>query len=115
MPNDCWNNLTITGVREEIDRFVANEFIGAPAWAYTIQHRGVEGIQFRLWSSSFPDYVWLEGLLVRYNTLWIKNVWQEEGGRAGIWVGGVEKGIRHFEWEDLCLEEKAHRFRQSAT
>ena len=47
----------------------------------------------------------------RYNTLWIKNVWQEEGGRAGIWIGDVEKGVQQFDWEDLCLEERAERFR----
>ena len=112
MPNDCWNEMTVTGTQEEIVQFAATEFIEAPDWALTVHVRGVEGIQFRVWSNNGrPDYDWLEGLLVQYQSLWVKNVWREEGGRAGVWIGSRLSGVRRFEWDDLCLEERAHRFR----
>ena len=67
MPNDCWNEMTVTGTQEEIAQFAATEFVEAPAWAFTVHVRGVEGIQFRVWSNDGrPDYDWLEGLLVQY-------------------------------------------------
>ena len=116
MPNDCWNNLTITGTSKEIDEFFATEVCDVPAWVFTIQRRGVEGIQLRMWSDDGrPHYEWLESLLVQYPSCWIKNVWHEEGGKAGVWIGSKQNGIRQFEWDDLCLEERAHRFRQSST
>jgi len=111
MPNDCWSNLVVTGASEEIERFLANEFVGIPDWAFVIQQRGIEAIKFKLWSPSIPDYMWLEGLLINYNTLWIKNIWNEEGGMGGIWIGSNQGGIRTFQWEDMCIEEWAHRFR----
>jgi len=115
MPNDCWNEMTVTGTQEEIDQFATAEFVEAPAWALTVHSRGAEGIQFRLWSNDgMPDYDWLKGLLVQYQSLWIKNVWQEEGGKAGVWIGSRLNGISRFEWDDMCLEEKAHRFRPAA-
>jgi hypothetical protein len=115
MPNDCWNEMTVTGTQEEIAQFAAIEFIEAPAWAFTIEHRGPEGIQFRVWSSNGrPDYDWLEGLLIQYQSLWVKNVWREEGGRAGVWIGSRAGGVRRFEWDDMCLEERAYRFRQAS-
>ena len=116
MPNDCWNEMTITGASGELVQFVAHELAGIPDWALTFQRRGIEGIQFRLWSNDgMPEYGWLEGLLVQYPSFWSKNVWCEEGGKAGVWIGSRAGGVRRFEWDDMCLEEKAHRFRASVS
>jgi hypothetical protein len=57
----------------------------------------------------------LNGLLEKYPQCWVKNVWQEEGGLAGVWVGVVddetgEKKIQEMRWNDLCLEQKVYFF-----
>ena len=103
--------MTVTGTKDDISRFFVEEFEGVPDWAREIYVKGEEGIQFRIWSRWRPDFEWLEGLLSKYPSLWIKNLWQEEGGLAGVWVGSEEKGIKRLEWEDMCIEENAHRFR----
>ena len=103
--------MTVTGTKDDISRFFVEEFEGVPDWAHEIYVKGEEGIQFRIWSRWRPDFEWLEGLLSKYPSLWIKNLWQEEGGLAGVWVGSEEKGIKRLEWEDMCIEENAHRFR----
>ena len=111
MPNDCWNKITVTGSKEDIDRFYKEEFEGVPEWALEIYVSGVEGLQFKLWSRWQPDFHRLEGLLEKYPSIWLKNVWCEEGGLAGVWVGSLEKGIQRLEWEEMCNEELDYRFR----
>jgi hypothetical protein len=114
MPNECWNTITLTGVKEEIDLFVMKEFKDVPEWAHKIIHRGEEGILFRIWSRWEPDYKWLEGLLQQYTSFWIKNSWHEEGGGEGVWIGQLVEGvpsIKRMEWYGMCIEEAAHRFR----
>ena len=110
MPNDCWNRMTLVATKEDIDRFLTEEFIDVPEWAYEIYVKGVEGLQFKLWSRWQPDFQWLEGLLIKYPSMWIKNFWQEEGGLAGVWVGSSKKGVKRLQWEDMCIEENAIRF-----
>lgn len=114
MPNECWNTITVTGVKEEIDLFAETEFKDVPEWALKIVYRGVEGIFFRMWSRWEPDYKWLEGLLTKYPSCWVKNIWSEEGGGEGVWVGCVKEGapeIHRMEWAGMCIEEAAERFR----
>ena len=111
MPNDCWNRMTVTGTKDVIDLFFVEEFKGVPEWAHEIFVKGVEGLQFKLWSRWQPDFEWLEGLLIKYPGIWVKNLWYEEGGLAGVWIGSAEKGIKRLDWEDVCIEENAHRFR----
>lgn len=118
MPNDCWNSMTVTGSEEDIKRFQKEDFKQTngepiPEWALKILHKGNEGLMFRLWSRWQPDFKWLEGLLDKYPSLWIKNVWDEEGGDEGVWVGTKRSGeikIQRLEWEGMCIEEKACRF-----
>jgi hypothetical protein len=106
--------MTVTGTEEDVGRFYVEEFKEVPEWAYEIYVKGVEGIQFRLWSRWQPDFAWLEGLLQKYPSLWVKNIWHEEGGTAGVWIGGGAKdGIKRLEWDDMCDEENAHRFREA--
>ena len=111
MPNDCWSQITITGKKYLVDRFFADEFNEIPSWAHEIFVKGEEGLQFKLWSRWNPDFDWLEGLLTKYPGIWVKNIWQEEGGLAGVWIGSEEKGIKRLEWEDMCIEENSYRFR----
>ena len=116
MPNDCWNHLTITASKEELTQILDDErFKAAPEWALKIKDRGVQGVVLNLWSRWQPDFEWLEGLIEKYKTAWIKNQWNEEGGCAGIWIGSMrtgEKIIKELDWEDLCLEEGSYLFRK---
>jgi hypothetical protein len=111
MPNDCWNKITVRATKEDMDRFSEEEFKDVPEWAYEIYVKGVEGMQFKLWSRWHPDFDWLESLLKKYPSMWVKNIWHEEGGLAGVWVGSEEDGIKRLEWNDMCSEENAHVFR----
>jgi len=110
MPNDCWNKMTVTGSDEDIDKFVLEEFKDVPEWAHEIQVRGKGGLMFRLWSRWLPDYDWLNGLLVKYPSLWVKNQWYEEGGNAGVWIGSKDE-VKRLEWFEMCIEENYYRFR----
>ncbi|NBW09179.1 MAG: hypothetical protein EBR82_14265 [Caulobacteraceae bacterium] len=114
MPNDCWNHLTITANVNELTDIMSG-FKFAPEWANKIFEQGVEGVYMKLWSRSMPDFEMLEHLITKYPSCWIKNEWSEEGGKAGVWVGTMrsgEKKVSKLEWDDMCLEERMHRFRK---
>jgi len=106
MPNDCWNAMIITGSKDDITQFIENELRHVPDWALRIKEQGLCALSFDLWSRWSVDTKWLEGLLNRYSSLWIKNHWKvAEIGTAGLWVGSRAEGIRHFEWTEPCLQE----------
>ena len=114
MPNDCWNIITVTGSKDDIDRFFLEEFKNEnPVYPHKIYRKGVEGLDFRMWSPWEPDFEWLEKVIKKYPSIWVKNLWHEEGGLAGIWIGSVKGGIKRFDWEDMCIEEEVHRFQSS--
>ncbi len=121
MPNDCWNNLTIIGSKEDIARYAAKELKKMdgqtiPEWAIKVECVGSRGIIYKVWSRWQPEFHWLEGLLDKYPSLWIKDEWSEEGGYEGVWVGTVKEGekvIQRMEWMGLCLEERASFFEPS--
>ena len=114
MPNDCWNNITIKATNEQIRTILTSEFTNVPAWAFTLFQVGQEVLYFKLWSRWSPDRDFMDKLLNTYAGIWIKNVWDEEGGVAGVIVG--TKGyLRSFDWEEGCIEEWAHRQREDPT
>lgn len=106
--------MTVAGTKEEIDRFFLEEFKDVPASAHEIYVRGVEGLKFKILSPWNPNFEWLEELLRKYPSIWVKNIWHEEGGLAGIWIGSLKSGIERFDWDDMCIEEEALRFRSIA-
>lgn len=115
MPNDCWNHLTITANADELTNII-NGFKDVPEWAIKIFEQGVEAVYMKLWSAWTPDFAMLENLLAKYPSCWIKNEWSEEGGKAGVWIGTMlsgEKQISRMEWDDMCIEERMHRFRSA--
>lgn len=85
------------------------------AFDYKVVQKGKRGVALRFTTAWSPPVGILRTLLQDYPDLWIKCEWKEEGGYAGVWVGhgrtsGEGPEIRHFEWEDLCLEEAAEAF-----
>ena len=71
------------------------------------------GIIVKIWTRNQPDYTFLEHLLEKYKEVHIKNIWTEEGGYGGAWVGSYDykKGetkIQNFKWDELCIEGGYH-------
>jgi hypothetical protein len=113
MTNDCWNHLTITANVLELAN-IMNGFMYLPDGSFNIFEQGKEAVHMKLWSRWTPDFEMLEGLLSKYPSCWIKNEWSEEGGKAGVWIGTMRSGkkqISRLEWDDMCIEERMHRFR----
>jgi hypothetical protein len=116
MPNWCWNHITVTGERAVLDDLMKDDNLqGIPDEFFSKKASG-QGIEiFNMGSRWEPEYEWLESLLDKYPDIWIKNMWSEEGGREGVWIGtnrGEQKEIKRLEWEGMCIEEEAHRFRK---
>lgn len=123
MPNDCWNNVTITcknkEITDELNNLINNELKYKKDDKYIYNESvdmikcGTRGIIFKLWSSWNPNYEWFESLLDKYPNCWIKNEWSEEGGTAGVWIGFVNnnnKIIKKLIWDDLSLEDMYYLF-----
>lgn len=108
MPNDCWNEIVITGDSDDIKKF-HEEFRDIPEWALEMKIKKELIVQFRIWSRWIPDFPWLEGLFDKYPSLWVKNIWHEEGGKAGIWVGKKDN-VKTLEWDDISIEEQYFKF-----
>lgn len=108
MPNDCYNKVTITS-RIGINDFL-HEIETLPH--IRIEKKGKYGICFEYISAWTEDYEWLESFLEKYPSCWIKNVWNTEKGKAGIWIGyfNVETRIKVLEWEDLSREDEHYFF-----
>lgn len=115
MPNWCWNHITITGERAVLDTLMKDENlfskdINDERISNETSGQGIE--VFNMASRWLPEYQWLESLLDKYPDIWIKNVWYEEGGNEGVWIGtnrGEQKEIKRLEWEGMCIEEEHHR------
>jgi len=112
MPNDCWNNMTfISEVNSEELTVLFNNEIKAknsPEDKLIINYKGSNGIKIQLWSAWGADNEWLNTLVEKYPKCWIKNDWYEEGGGAGIFIGGFLNGKKQEtiikEWDELPIE-----------
>lgn len=118
MPNDCYNNLTITSFDNptELHTLIQNEFMNDDHIYHEtikVSKKGQRGISLTQYTAWNPDFQWLESLITKYPTCWIKNEWIEEGGNAGVWIGFMKNNnpvIKHLEWDDLCLEADSYCF-----
>lgn len=125
MSTDCTNTITIiSGDADDLDEFIQNELQiheddddhadGEYEFVENVVKRGRNGIQFEYITSSAPPLEWLQEVLGRYPSFWIKNEWNEEGGKAGVWLCSVgendEQIVKSFEWIDLCLEARQFFF-----
>ena len=116
MPNDCWSNMTFVcqSDPEQLSELYKKEFEEQeiPKRCLNIHYKGENGIRLSLWSRWGPDNTWLVGLLEKYPKCWIKNDWYEEGGGAGIFIGGYLNGKQQEtiieEWDELCIDGVAH-------
>ena len=125
MVNDCYNTITITSDNKiTMDNLYNKYFKKKLLKEGTLKDyekgriklidKGHSGLLIKLWSPNEPDYNLLNELLENYN-IWLKNIWKEEGGDAGIYIGykdtNNKKIIKEFRWYDLCIESANHHFR----
>lgn len=67
----------------------------------------VVGYEFR----NLPIYQYLEKMLTKYHTCWIKNTFSTENGYCGMWVGhynGDKMYIQKLNWKEPSDEELYH-------
>lgn len=114
MPNDCWNRIVVKATATQIQSIRAEDFHGIPDWALKVQQVGRGAIVFRLWSPNAPAEDFLTTLFAKYEGIWLKNDWNEEGGMAGIIVG-TRGDIARLDWDEGCIEEWDHRLRKEET
>jgi hypothetical protein len=112
MPNDCWNTITLKATNEQIREILTTEFTDVPPWAFRILQVGHEALICKLWSAWRPDKSRINNLLNKYNGLWVKDEWTEEGGLAGVIVG-TSQDLQDFSWDEGCIEEWGHRLREA--
>ncbi len=110
MPNDCWNRITVKATAAHIQRIRTEEFRDVPAWALDVQQVGRGALVFRLWSRNVPAVDFITTLFEKYEGVWLKNEWIEEGGMAGVIVG-TRDNVARLDWNEGCIEEWDHRLR----
>jgi hypothetical protein len=108
MPNECYNHITITS-RLGVDHFM-HDIEKLPN--VSINKCGKYAVRFEYVTACTADYIWLDSFLDKYASVWIKNIWNAEDGKAGVWIGyfNDDKYIKVLEWEDLSLEEEHYYF-----
>ena len=109
MPNECYNHITITS-RLGIDHFM-HDIEQLPN--VSIEKCGKYGVRFEYVTACTAKYTWLDWFLEKYASCWIKNIWNAEDGKAGVWIGyyyNDEKNIKLLEWEDLSFEDEHYFF-----
>jgi hypothetical protein len=116
MPNDCSNQITITCENTKELQHLIDSKLKTTSGIY---HKNIypiknclNGIKFEQITAWKPDYEWLESLIPNYPNCWIKNVWKEEGGIAGVWVETSKTGVQSMEWVELSLEEEYELFQK---
>jgi hypothetical protein len=87
---------------------IAKRFFGTAA---KVTHRSNKYIVFSYEFRNFPINEYLEELLVKYPTCWIKNQYSTDDGQCGMWIGrfrGEEPDIQQFTWTELTDLEEFH-------
>jgi hypothetical protein len=102
--DDRWYNWRVKHWGTKWDRF-----------DYKLEKWGEEALQMTFTTAWAPPTEFFKSLLETYPDIWLKCDWNEEGGEAGIFIGytDTKKAVvaEEFGWQDWCVEEYAHRFR----
>ncbi len=138
MPNDCVNRITIYADAATIQRITAvghkvlelvpplpEDTPDARVAAYGTDrfydykqvHVGPEGAMLRITTPWAPPLKFLHILAeTEKGVVFMKSEWDVEDGDAGVWVAERRGGadglyVQSMNWDEGCLEERAHRFR----
>lgn len=87
---------------------------------YKLEEWGQGALQMKFTTPWGPPTEFFKNLARKYPDLQVKCEWSEEGGMSGIYLVGTnqetkELVVDEFSYEDWCLEEYAHRFRNDET
>ncbi len=138
MPNDCVNRVTIyadeaTTAKLSDLGFRFPDLVPEPAepihetWGsdrfydYILHEAGQGAIAFTFTSAWAPPNKLFDLLLrAEPGITFIKNDWSVEDGIAGIWIGSRFAGeqgcsTESMQWDEGCIEERAHRFRKATS
>ncbi len=112
MPNECRNHLTIVSEdADQINQMYKHEF-DVFKYDTSFNVKTNKGLMVNLTTAWRP--IDLTILLDKYDKCWIKNEWIEEGGTAGVYVGGYLNGskveTKSLEWIDLTIEARHYCF-----
>ena len=114
MPDDCFNHLMIVcHDSKQITNLHYNELNKKFVDINSI-HKTELGIIVNIWTTNYPDYEWLDQLVENYPECWIKNIWENDSGTAGVFTAGKLLGEKcqrqSVQWGDLTLEGKYFYF-----
>jgi len=129
MPNDCDNHVmlyadkaTIQAIADSAGRLFdlvkATELPeGTRVYNFRLHAAGQGAIRFSIDSAWAPPDDLFAALVDEYPIVFMKNEWYVEDGPAGVWVATKEEGaeqpvIQTLGWDEGCIEEKVHRFRE---
>ncbi len=104
---NCWNYIKIVSQNtKELEELVNNEIINDES--IEIVKKGKKGIYLILLTNTNADISWVDYLARRYTSCWIKNEWNNENGKSGIYIK-YQDTIKQLEWTDLnCIDENEY-------
>jgi hypothetical protein len=118
MPNDCWSEVFFHGSTNTIKSLLltnlsyqdlfdtdSNEYL-VHFQARHIYHTKTT-ITFKIWSPWVPPFEFLKTLSKKFPDLWIRCIWEEEGGEGGAWIC-KENSVKELQWEGPCIEAYLH-------
>jgi hypothetical protein len=128
MPNHCTCHVTVIGHKEDIDEFAEHQlsfqhFVPRPADAdmdwhtWNVEHWGTKWeawdyeekihedniLDVEFVTAWAPPVAFFESLLLKYPRCWLKCMFNEESGSAGVWIGWVKAGTvksKHMLWSE---------------
>ena len=110
MPNDCYNRLIITSTDENNIINMLDE-ISNTIPHVTIKQKMKYALMLEFITPWEPNIQLIDKLVRQYPLSWIKNEWNTEDGKSGIWVGS-KNNIKYMDWRDLSLEDMDFFFRK---
>ena len=110
MPNDCYNGLIITSTDENNIINMLDE-ISNTIPHVTIKQKTKYGLMLEFITPWEPNIQLIDKLVRQYPLSWIKNEWNTEDGKSGIWVVS-KNNIKYMDWRDLSLEDMDFFFRK---
>lgn len=114
MPNDCWSEVFFHGSSSTIqsllltnlnyqDLFPSDDIECLTHFQSRHIYHTKTTITFKIWSPWTPPFAFLTSLSKKFPDLWIRCIWDEEGGQGGAWIC-KENSIQELQWIGPCIE-----------